>query len=98
HTAEGMFSVPEYGGNRNRVGWQLIGFDGDSQPLGYTLGFDEAAQSYIERPDKPNSGPDPDEACAGFSANVLRFLSLITLTGDTQPAMRFRSPFCFEVE
>lgn len=98
HTVEGMFCAPEYGGNRDRIGWQLIGFDGDSQPLGYTLGFDEQTQAYVERPDKPCSRPDPDESCAGFSASVVRFLGVISLTEETQPAMRFRSPFCFDVE
>jgi hypothetical protein len=28
HTAEGMFSDPAYGGNRNMVGWQLLGYPG----------------------------------------------------------------------
>ena len=28
HTAEGMFSDPAYGGNRDLVGWKLIGFPG----------------------------------------------------------------------
>lgn len=28
HTAEGMFSDPAYGGNRNMVGWALIGYPG----------------------------------------------------------------------
>lgn len=28
HTAEGMFCDPGYGGNRNMVGWQLIGYPG----------------------------------------------------------------------
>lgn len=28
HTAEGMFSDPAYGGNRNMVGWTLIGYPG----------------------------------------------------------------------
>jgi gluconate 2-dehydrogenase gamma chain len=28
HTAEGMFSDPAYGGNRNMVGWKLIGYPG----------------------------------------------------------------------
>jgi hypothetical protein len=36
HTIEGMYSVPEYGGNQNLVGWTEIGFPGDSQPRGYT--------------------------------------------------------------
>jgi gluconate 2-dehydrogenase gamma chain len=28
HTSEGVFSDPAYGGNRNMVGWKLIGFPG----------------------------------------------------------------------
>ncbi|MEZ4869289.1 MAG: gluconate 2-dehydrogenase subunit 3 family protein [Caldilineaceae bacterium] len=28
HTSEGMFSDPVYGGNRNLVGWQLVGYPG----------------------------------------------------------------------
>lgn len=28
HTAEGMFSDPVYGGNRNLVGWRLVGYPG----------------------------------------------------------------------
>jgi hypothetical protein len=38
HAAEGMYSVPEYGGNAGLVGWQDIGFPGDVQPRGYTDG------------------------------------------------------------
>jgi hypothetical protein len=36
HTIEGMYSVPEYGGNANLVGWQDIKWPGDIQPRGYT--------------------------------------------------------------
>lgn len=36
HTIEGMYSNPEYGGNRDLSGWREIGFPGDSQPVGYT--------------------------------------------------------------
>jgi hypothetical protein len=36
HTIEGMYSVPEYGGNRHTVGWKSISWPGDSQPHGYT--------------------------------------------------------------
>jgi choline dehydrogenase-like flavoprotein len=28
HTRQGMYGDPAYGGNRNQVGWQMIGFDG----------------------------------------------------------------------
>ena len=37
-TLLGLFSMPEYGGNRNGVGWKLIGFDDQhafQPPFGY---------------------------------------------------------------
>ena len=36
HAFEGTWGAPEYGGNRDTVGWQAIGFEGDRQPRGYT--------------------------------------------------------------
>lgn len=36
HACEGMYGPPEYGGNRNGVGWSYIGFAGDVQPRGYS--------------------------------------------------------------
>ena len=36
HTIEGMYSNPEYGGNKNLAGWKEIHFEGDIQPRGYT--------------------------------------------------------------
>jgi hypothetical protein len=36
HTIEGLYSAPEYGGNRDLVGWKDIAFPGDIQPRGYT--------------------------------------------------------------
>jgi hypothetical protein len=36
HTIEGMYAVPEYGGNRGGAGWESIQWPGDSQPRGYT--------------------------------------------------------------
>jgi len=81
HTLEGMFCAPEYGGNIGRVGWQLIGYDGDSQPLGYSI-FDETAMTYRERADKPNSGPNPDEDFAGVDEATQQFLCrIVRLTG-----------------
>ena len=35
HTIEGMYAVPEYGGNRNLAGWKSIHWPGDSQRRGY---------------------------------------------------------------
>ena len=36
HACEGMYGVPEYGGNRDLVGWSYIGYLGDVQPRGYS--------------------------------------------------------------
>ena len=36
HACEGMYGAPEYGGNRDLVGWRAIGFEGDVQPRGFT--------------------------------------------------------------
>lgn len=36
HTIEGMYSVPEYGGNANLVGWKEIGWPGDRHPKGFS--------------------------------------------------------------
>jgi hypothetical protein len=65
HTIEGLYAAPEYGGNRGLVGWQDIGFPGDSQPRGYTS--DE-----VERSD----GHDPVDN-TGIVADVLRLLGAV---------------------
>ncbi len=39
HTYEGFYGDPGYGGNRNYVGWNLVGFPGPSQPRGYAPPF-----------------------------------------------------------
>ena len=36
HCCEGCYGAPEYGGNPEGLGWTVIGFDGDTQPRGYT--------------------------------------------------------------
>ena len=36
HACEGAYGAPEYGGNRNLEGWNVIGWEGDVQPRGYT--------------------------------------------------------------
>lgn len=36
HACEGMYGAPEYGGNRDLVGWRYIDFEGDVQPRGYS--------------------------------------------------------------
>lgn len=77
HALEALFSAPEYGGNPGGLGWRVIGYDGDSQPLGYAI-FDRSANSYRERADKPTSGPNPDEAYAPFPAEIASLLRILT--------------------
>ena len=36
HCCEGMYGAPEYGGNRDTVGWRYIDYEGDVQPRGYS--------------------------------------------------------------
>ncbi len=61
--SQACFGAPQYGGNKDGRAWAQTHFDGDSQPLGYSL-WDTTTQQYKERPDKPNStanpGADPD--------------------------------------
>jgi hypothetical protein len=64
HTIEGCFSAPEYGGNQGGRGWQMLGLEGDDQPLGYSL-FSKAKDGYNERPDHPMSTANPDEVVGG---------------------------------
>lgn len=66
HTLEGCLSAPEYGGNRDGAGWQMVGIEGDSQPLGYSL-FSLRDGAYHERPDHPMSTPNPDEVASDGS-------------------------------
>jgi len=60
HTVEGLFSAPEYGGNRKGGGWAFTPVTGDSQPLGYAL-YSRLDDAYHERADRPLSTPNPDE-------------------------------------
>jgi hypothetical protein len=65
HTIEGLYSVPEYGGNQNLAGWTDIKYPGDSQPRGYTA--DEVSRS---------DGPDPVDKTA-IVAEALKFLGAV---------------------
>ncbi len=47
HAIEGMYSVPEYGGNSALVGWHDISWPGDRQPRG----FSDAEVSLSDGPD-----------------------------------------------
>lgn len=64
HTMEGMYGAPEYGGNRDRVGWTYTRWPGDHQPHSYTL-------SEIAEAD-----PDQHEAVARARARAREELGL----------------------
>jgi hypothetical protein len=66
HVIEGCFAAPEYGGNADARGWRMIGIEGDTQPLGFSI-YSRDARRYHERPDRPMSTPNPDEIAADGS-------------------------------
>ncbi len=70
---QAAFAAPEYGGNPGGIGWSMIHFEGDSQPLGYSQ-YVASASTYAERPDAPlstaNPGPDPEPMDAETHALV----------------------------
>jgi len=41
-TIFGFFSMPKYGGNKNHVGWDLIGFEGHHGAWSYPFGYYDA--------------------------------------------------------
>lgn len=71
HTIEAMYGNPEYGGNRDLVGWHDIRFRGDVQPRGYT-------DAEVERSD----GPDPFSP-SGITSKVV---ALLTATAPGSPS------------
>lgn len=65
NTLEFMYGPPEYGGNRDLVGWTSLQWTGDAQPRGFT-----AAQ--VSKPD-PSSGVSAAEAHRAMDA-IAKFL------------------------
>ena len=57
HLCEGMYAAPEYGGNRDLIGWKSIHYEGDTLPNGWT---DEEV-TYPEGRREPASGPHAGE-------------------------------------
>jgi gluconate 2-dehydrogenase gamma chain len=80
HTLEGLFSAPEYGGNDGLAGWTLVQFEGDSQPLGYSV-YDETAGQYREIAGHPVSTANPGEQ-PGFGPEAADLIeSIVRLIG-----------------
>jgi hypothetical protein len=70
HAIEGMYSVPEYGGNAGLVGWRDISFTGDTQPRGWSAA--KVSQS---------DGPDPVGNPALVAAVRKHFRKALALMG-----------------
>ena len=81
---EGMYGPPEYGGNKELVGWKYIRFLGDTQPLGYSI-FDESTGMYKERPGHPVSGPDPDAQKLTLSSELEKLLKELGFVEASEP-------------
>ena len=71
--SEGAFAAPEYGGNTDLKGWQMVGYEGDRMPLGFST-FDEVAGAYREDKNAPVSTKDPHRDPAPIDADVESFL------------------------
>ena len=56
HAVEGMYAVPEYGGNWRGVGWKYIDYEGDRQPVGYNR-----RQCEEEDPDGRSAAASPED-------------------------------------
>jgi hypothetical protein len=74
---QGAFAAPEYGGNKDRKGWELCHYEGDSQPLGYSQ-YDETTGMYRERADAPLSTANPGEDPEPPDAQTLALLRAVT--------------------
>jgi hypothetical protein len=68
HAIEGMYAVPEYGGNQGLVGWKDIKFPGDTQPRGYTA-------KQVSTSDGPDPvGPTPRALLGTDYENAVRLM------------------------
>jgi len=55
---QSLFSLPEYGGNRDLGGWKALHhYEGDSMPFGYSY-IDPATGNILDRPVAPVIGPE----------------------------------------
>ncbi|MEY2567425.1 MAG: gluconate 2-dehydrogenase gamma chain [Actinomycetota bacterium] len=78
-TLHAVYGPPEYGGNRDLVGWQPIGWRGDVQPRGYT-----AAE--VSEPD-PSGGTVMSRAAAARA--LARFMPAAAAAAHPPPTTRW---------
>ena len=60
HTRQGFLSDPIYGGNRNQVGWQAIGFPGPASMLEVHTGRYSTLEYFAENRNHPGQKDDRD--------------------------------------
>jgi hypothetical protein len=65
HTLEAMYGAPEYGGNRDLIGWDYTGFMGDVQPRGWT--DDEVTRRDADGPAAPPPDGTTDDELAALA-------------------------------
>jgi hypothetical protein len=70
HTLEAMYGAPEYGGNRDLVGWEFTNYDGDVQPRGWT-------REEVEQPDDPGTPELLPQVPAEVDASRLEILAAL---------------------
>jgi hypothetical protein len=90
HTWQFMYGAPEYGGNRELVGWRYTRYAGDVQPRGWT-------KEEIEAP-PGGSSPKPDVIERALASAALRAVAplafpeaahhIVARSGDSLSAMR----------
>jgi gluconate 2-dehydrogenase gamma chain len=60
HTRQGFYADPIYGGNRNRVGWEVIGFPGPKSLAEVHSGRYSALPWFAEGHNNPGDGSDKE--------------------------------------
>jgi hypothetical protein len=76
---QSLFSLPEYGGNRDRGGWRLLhDYEGDSVPFGYSY-IDPQTGRILERSEAPLIGPETRPDPEPMDDQVVQLFGTATL-------------------
>ena len=75
---EAAFSPPEYGGNKNLMGWKVANFEGDSAPLGFAR-FNETTGKLVEFAEESLTGPNPQPEKNPIGFFMRLFLKAVTI-------------------
>jgi len=76
---QSVFSLPEYGGNRDSGGWRTIHYEGDSMPFGYTY-VEPGTGEIHDRPGAPVIGPADTPDPEPMDAQIVELFRLAALT------------------